>query len=127
MSDKSVVQKLGIKKGQRLVVLNAPEGYQALWSDLPEGASLESELGGTADVVQCFAASRVQLEDLLPKIKGAIDKKGIVWVAYPKGTSKTKSDINRDSIRAYAQSIGMETVALFAIDDVWSSIRLKIV
>ena len=38
-----------------------------------------------------------------------------------------KSDINRDSIREYTQSVGLETVALIAVDDDWSAIRCKVV
>jgi hypothetical protein len=47
-------------------------------------------------------------------------------VTYNKGTSKHKTDINRDSINAYAHSIGMEGVAMISLDEDWSALRLKI-
>lgn len=126
MSEKSLVQKLLLKEGQRFLLLNPPEGYYSRLNDLPKNASLSTELGGPVDVVQCFATSKAQLEDVLPKLRGVLNPKGITWIAYPKGTSKIKADINRDTIRSYAQTIGMEAVAIFSIDDDWSSVRLKI-
>jgi hypothetical protein len=52
---------------------------------------------------------------------------GLFWVTYPKGTSKIKADVNRDSIAAYAKSIGLQAVTMISIDDTWSGLRLKIV
>lgn len=57
------------------------------------------------------------MESQLPKLKTLLKPKGLLWVSYPKGTSKVKVDINRDSIREYGQSIGLEAVALVALDD----------
>ena len=47
-------------------------------------------------------------------------------ITYHKGTSKTKTDINRDSINTYAQTIGLVGVAMISIDDDWSALRLKV-
>jgi hypothetical protein len=52
--------------------------------------------------------------------------KGILWVTYPKGTSKIKADINQDSIREYAESVGLRAVSIFSVDEDWSALRLKI-
>jgi hypothetical protein len=126
MSNKTVVQKMRIKEGQRFLLLNAPQGYQALLSDLPRDVSLTTALSGTFDVIQCFVTSRSELEETLADLKTALSSKGILWVAYPKGTSSIETDINRDIIREYAETVGMKAVAIFSIDDDWSSLRLKI-
>lgn len=49
----------------------------------------------------------------------------MIWVIYHKGTSRIKTDINRDSINAYAQSIGLQGVAMVSINDDWAALRLK--
>jgi hypothetical protein len=36
-----------------------------------------------------------------------------------------KSIIHRDSINAYAQTLGLVGVAMISIDDNWSALRLK--
>ena len=55
----------------------------------------------------------------------ALAPNGMIWVAYHKGTSPVKTDINRDSIWAYARTIGMDAVAQVSINDDWSAVRLK--
>ncbi len=51
------------------------------------------------------------------KLKGVLTPKGLLRVTYPKGTSKVKADINRDSIREYAMSQGLEAMAMVSVDD----------
>jgi len=46
-------------------------------------------------------------------------------VAYHKGTSQIKTDINRDSINAYASTLGFQGVAMISINEDWSALRLK--
>ena len=38
MAENSLVKKLGVKPGQKMLILNAPEGYLHLLEPLPEGA-----------------------------------------------------------------------------------------
>ena len=127
MSEQTVVQKLRIKSGQVFLLLSAPQGYRASLGDLPASVTVITEPGEPADVIQCFVTSRAELEDLLPGLKEVLKPRGILWVAYPKTTSRIASDVNRDVIRAYAPSIGLEAVALFAVDQDWASLRLKVV
>ncbi len=126
MSGKSAAQKLGVKPGQSLVLLNAPEGYRETLRDLPKDVKVLTSLPGPADVVQCFVASKRDLDKALLELNAALSPKAILWIAYPKGTSKLKTDIHRDIIREAAAALGMNAVALFSIDDTWSSLRLKI-
>lgn len=63
----------------------------------------------------------------LPACKAKLAADGALWIAYAKGGSKLKSDINRNSIREYVVTVGFDTVAQIAIDDSWSALRLKMV
>jgi hypothetical protein len=49
----------------------------------------------------------------------------VLWLAYPKGSSKVKTDINRDIIRETAENFGMATVTAISIDDTWSGLRFR--
>lgn len=46
-------------------------------------------------------------------------------MAYPKGSTKGGLDINRDVIWKYARTLGLEGMALIAVDGTWSTMRLK--
>jgi len=127
MSDKSIAQKLMLKEGRKVLIVNAPKGYGSTLGALPPGVAVSNKPAGPADVIQVFVANRKELEAQLGKLKSLLAPGGILWVTYYKGTSKTKTDINRDSINAYAQEMGLQGVAMISIDDDWSALRLKAV
>jgi hypothetical protein len=121
---KTVCQKLFLKTGKTLRVISPPENFAELLGAhdailLPERSKQQ------ADVVLLFALNRAELEYRLEKAKLRVAPNGALWLAYPKGTSKLNSDIHRDTIREYAETLGLETVSLISIDDIWSCLRLK--
>ena len=125
MSDKSVADKLFLKAGSSLLVVNGPTNAKSLLGPLPSRAKLVTDSSSPADVIILFARDRKELEANLGKLKKRLNPKGALWVAYNKGTSKQKADINRDSIREYAATIGLNAVSLISIDADWSCLRLK--
>lgn len=125
MSDKTIVQKLFIKPGFKFLLVNPPDGYIVKMGELPPGATLLSDSTCLVDAIQVFVENRVELETQLPRLKELMALKGMIWVTYHKGTSKVKTDIHRDSINAYAKSLGLEGVAIISIDEDWSALRLK--
>jgi hypothetical protein len=127
MSEKTIARKLFIKAGQRLLFVGAPEGYRDLLGPLPDKVTVLRAAEAPIDMIQVFVASRADLEAQLPRLKQLLAPKGMLWVTYHKGTSRVKTDIHRDSINAYAKSIGLEGVAMISIDDDWSALRLKLV
>jgi hypothetical protein len=127
MSEKTIVQKLGVKPGAKVLLIDAPQGYRKAMVDLPAGASVLTKPTDLADIVQVFVLSRQELETQLAQLKATLRPTAALWVSYPKGTSKIKTDINRDVIREYAETVGFRTVALFSVDDTWAALRLKVV
>jgi predicted CoA-binding protein len=125
MSDKSIVQRLFIKEGYTVLFVNVPRGYRSMMGKLPPKVKVLSQTSKPIDFIQVFVSSKKEFEDQLPKLKDLLTQKGLLWVTYPKLTSKQKSDINRDSIWAYAQTLGLGPVAMIAIDETWSAFRLK--
>jgi len=125
MSEKSVIQRLFIRPGNKVLLINPPEGYPAKISELPEGAMLLSASDQPVDVIQVFVANRAELETQLPRLKELLASKAMLWVTYHKGSSRVKTDINRDTINAYARSLGLIGVAMISIDEDWSALRLK--
>jgi hypothetical protein len=127
MSEKSIAQKLSIKQGSKFLLVNPPRGYLTQIGELTEGVSLVSDSSSKVDAIQVFVANRVELEAQLPRLTGLLNPKGMLWVTYHKGTSMVKTDINRDTINAYARSLGLQGVAMISIDDDWAALRLKLI
>jgi hypothetical protein len=125
VSQKTIAQKLLIKENMKILLLNEPEGYKSQLGKLPKGASFASEQSEPLDLIQVFVNSKEEAEEKLGKIKKLLKPKSLLWVTYPKGTAKTKSNINRDVLREYAQTLGLQAVSLIAINEKWSAMRLK--
>jgi hypothetical protein len=125
MSDSSLVKKLLLKPGYRYLLLNAPEGYLAQLGELPPGVELMDKPGGVFDLVQIFVKSKVDLDGLAETALQSVKPNGLLWVSYPKKTSKIKADISRDYGWESLQEAGWGGVAMIAIDDTWSALRLK--
>jgi hypothetical protein len=126
MSEKTIAQKLLIKPGHRVLFINIPKGYEDRISKLPAGVVILKEPTIPVDVIQLFAANRLELEKYLEALKPHLTSKTILWVTYLKGTAKTKTDINRDSIATYVRSIGLVAVAIFSVDEDWAAVRVRL-
>jgi hypothetical protein len=125
MSEKSIVERLFIKPGYKFLLIDPPDGYIANLGKLPEGVILLSDSSCQVEAIQVFVANRAELETRLPQLKELMSPKGMLWITYHKGSSKVKTDINRDTINTYAQSIGLQGVAMISIDEDWAALRLK--
>jgi hypothetical protein len=126
MAEKTIAQKLLIKAGKKVLLVNAPRGYKTTLGALPSGAKVVSKAARPVDVLQLFIANRQEMETELPKLKALAGPQSLIWVTYLKGTAKTKTDINRDSLHAYARTVGLEGVSLVSIDNDWSAMRFKL-
>jgi hypothetical protein len=119
-----LVQKLGIKPGHRLLLLGAPEGFDATLGLLPEGVTVRTAARGTADVVVLFTARRALLEARIDTLGAAVFPDGAVWIAWPKRASKVPTDMTEDVVREVCLPRGLVDNKVCAIDDTWSGLRV---
>ncbi|MBI2865632.1 MAG: hypothetical protein HYX94_13870 [Chloroflexi bacterium] len=125
MADSALVKKLLIKPKQRVAIVNPPAGYLDSLGDLPEGAELVEKPEGKCDFVHLFVKNRAELEQYAATALEILKYDGTFWISYPKGTSKVKSDINRDSGWDPINRAGLRPVSMIAIDDTWSALRFR--
>lgn len=123
----SLAEKLNIRAGQRVLALNAPPDYRERLGILPNNVEVtqQAEEEARYDVVHLFAQNSGELDDWTPAALAAIDPDGMLWVSYPKKSSKVETDLSRDSAWDQLFSTGWQPVRQVAMDDVWSAIRLK--
>ncbi len=120
----SLAQKLQLKSG-KLIVLNAPKGYAEQLSNELKDIDVSTRAGGQAEAVLLFVNSLAEVTKLAPKAIQAVKPDGLLWVAYAKGTSKVKTDVNRDRLWEAMQPTGWRPVRQIAIDEVWSALRFR--
>lgn len=49
----------------------------------------------------------------------------MIWVAYPNGSSRVKTDINRDILWEMLKIQNIRPVSQIALDDTWSALRFR--
>jgi hypothetical protein len=115
-------RKLGIRPGDTLALLGAPEGFAL--ADLPPGVVPRRQARGRCDVIVSFHRRSADLERRFPTLLRALAVDGGLWVAWPKRASGLDSDISEDTVREVALPAGMVDNKVCAIDDTWSGLRV---
>ena len=119
-------KKLGIKPGFRIKTKNAPLNYVELLSPVPADVQISATIRSRIDLWHLFTASVVELSKSLPAAKQQIMQNGMIWVSWPKKTSRVPSQITEDTIRSVALPLGLVDVKVCAVDDTWSGLKLVI-
>jgi hypothetical protein len=123
MSDKSIAEKLFLKPGRNLMVVNPPAGYPQKMEPLPEFAKFVDE-SDSADVLMLFVRSSAELSALFKQTVSQLCPETIFWVAYPKLNGALKGDLSRDILVSYALSLHWKGVFMISLDEDWSALRL---
>jgi hypothetical protein len=119
-------KKLGIKPGHAVAFLSAPDGFETLLGELPDGVRVKSRLRGPLDVIVFFTTRRPELERRLPALRRAMDPAAGLWIAWPKGSSGVDTDMTEDVARDVGVANKLVDNKVCAIDETWSGLRLVI-
>ena len=119
-------RKRGIAAGAELLLIDAPDDYRKLVSPLPQGVRLVNRLSWLTRMVHVFATRERALRSALARLRTRVVADAVVWVSWPKRTSRVETDITEDTIRAVALPLGFVDVKVCAVTDVWSGLKLVI-
>jgi hypothetical protein len=122
-SGRTLSQKLGVKEGTTIVLIDPPEGIEATLAPLPAGVTLRRGNRGRRDMTLWFATSGRELRRRFEAVARAVGV-GTLWMGWPKGSSGVETDLNENVIRDLALSRGMVDTKVCAIDEIWSGLRL---
>lgn len=117
----TISDKLKIKANDTLLTLNEPKGFQKDLNGLPKNVKV-IESGKDYNQIHWFVMNRAQLEKEMSKVMKLLKPGVMVWVYYPKGTSKLQTDLTRDKgwECLMAESDKLAWVNLISFDDTWS-------
>jgi len=125
-SNTTLAKKLGIKTGFDISLINAPEYYFQLFTDLPAELTFPDNQVTQKDFIHFFTKQKEEYIAQLPLLKQQLKPKGMLWVSWPKKSSKIITDITEEIIRNYAIGIGLVDIKVCAIDETWSGLKLVI-
>jgi hypothetical protein len=121
-----LAQKLGIKAGFTVKLVNAPDYYFNLFTDLPPNLVLTDDEASQKDFIHFFTKSKNEYLSQLPILKQHLKPNGMIWASWPKKASKVQTDITEDIIRSYAIETGLVDIKVCSVDEVWSGLKLMI-
>jgi len=123
-SAKPLVEKLGIKPGATVFLLNAPPEIVGAIGDLPADARFVTRTPKGADVVIAAVTSLTALGAAIGKAKRAVSPDGGLWVCWPKKSSGVAADVDENAVRDAGLAAGLVDNKECAVTDVWSGLRL---
>ena len=119
-------KKLGIKPGFRIRCEGPPANYRDLLEPLPDDVAISNRYKKDIDVYHLFVKSHDGLKNRLGTIVAEMNSNSMIWVSWPKKSSKVKSDVTEDVVRKVALPLGLVDIKVCAVDDVWSGLKLVI-
>lgn len=120
-------KKLNLGGSDTILVLNSPDSFKAELTQL-EGVKVLFKATSKKKVpfVIGFAVNQSECDFVSSAAAAATEGDAIVWMAYPKGSSKKyQCDFNRDSGWLVLGDAGFEPVRQVAIDADWSALRFR--
>ena len=121
-SKRTLRSKLGIRKGDRIALLDPPEGYVVALA-LDAETELSRRLLPRLDLIQVFVKDSKTLARLFPRLKAAAKPEGVVWVSWPKKASGVETDLSDSVVRRAGLENGLVDVKVCAIDQTWSGLK----
>ena len=124
----AIFKKLNYKDQEKIYVVNAPKSFDKETDEMQTIAELKTSIGVAKEVefFLAFVTKQKEVDDLVRKVAPLIQGDGLLWFAYPKGSSKKyKCEFNRDNGWNELGKHGFEPVRMVAIDEDWSALRFR--
>ena len=118
-------QKLGIKPGTTVIVINEPPIYRKLLGKL-DRVTFSNRISTNSDFVHLFTKRRSEFESRLSILRDKISDNGTIWVSWPKKSANIPTDITEDVVREIALPLGLVDIKVCAVDETWSGLKLMI-
>ena len=125
-SSTPLAKKLGIKNGFKVRLINEPDYYFNLFTDLPNDIEVVNNKKIKKNFIHLFVRNLSELERDIQTIKNEIEQDGIIWISWYKKSAKIFTDVTENKIRECALANGLVDIKVCAVDDVWSGLKLVI-
>lgn len=119
-------KKLGIKESHRIAFVNAPAHFSTELGELPASVEIVKKLRAPLDLIVCFVKSEKELVAQFAKLAAKLSPAGMLWIAWPKKSSGTPTDVTETVVRRIGLDGGLVDNKVCAIDEIWSGLRFVI-
>jgi hypothetical protein len=116
-------KKLGVRARMRVALLGAPDGFEEVLGDLPDGALLGNRITAQTELALCFVRSWAELSGTVDVLAAQLPIGASVWIVYPKRVSRQASDLNENVVRDAGLGAGLVDYKVCSIDSAWSALK----
>lgn len=122
-------KKLGLQAGQVALLINVPDrlseiggfdGFASVARALPAAAYRQF------DYIHVFETQHTLLEEMAAALFHAVRPEGMVWISWPKKSSKVPTSITEDTLRRILLPTGLVDIKVCAVDEVWSGLKFVV-
>lgn len=120
-------KKLNLGEHRSIHVLDAPASFAQELAQL-DNVEIRTSVSSRDRVAfaLAFTVAQAGLDAVSRSLCAAAEGDAVLWIAYPKGTSKNYTcEFNRDSGWSVLKAAGFDTVRQVAIDQDWSALRFR--
>ena len=118
----SLAKKLKLKPGLKAAVIHRPENYL---DGLQQDGEISSALRGKFDWIQIFVRNKAELDRLAPEAAKTLKPDSLLWISFPKGTSRVQTDLTRDKGWEAVQDLDLKWMTLVSVDETWSAFGMR--
>ena len=124
-SQRSLAEKLDLKPGMRVCILNAPDGYLQALGAIVAQVELTENLTPAhhCDLIHLFLREDSTALERVSHVKPALKTSGALWISWPKKSSGMATDLNEKLIREIGLGLGLVDVKVCAVDETWSGLK----
>lgn len=120
----AIAEKLRIKPGMTIHVINGPKGYAKSLGKLPAGVKFVDN-GKGASQIHWFVGNKAEMEKSLMKNLKMVQGDTTLWIFYPKGSSGIQTDLTRDKGWEKLLAHDLKWISLISFDDTWSTFGMR--
>lgn len=118
-----LLSKLKIKPEFSLFLWNAPNNVDQIFGYIPAFSLNSAE--SKPEVMLAFCTTEQELNQFLLEHSSLVNDHTLIWIIYPKASSKLAGDLNLMKSSASLDKFNLGPCASAAVDANWTAIRLK--
>lgn len=121
-SHRTLRQKLDIQPGMRLYFSNAPADVLTELGDLDDDTSFVTD-EESANYLHYFITTKHQLQIIAERIEHLKEVHQIIWISWPKKSSKVPSEVTDQDLRDALLPTGLVDTKVCSVSDIYSGLK----
>ncbi len=124
-ASRTAAQKLGIKEGSTLALIDAPRDVLKVLGELPRNVAIMDGPNAHASVTLCFAHEAHSLRLVISSIR-EVARQSKLWILWRKGVSGARGGVTERLVRETGIDLGLVDYKICSVNQVWSALLFAI-